>query len=72
METVRFASSAIDAAAYDAAHRRLGLRYHGGGSYLYHDVSRAEFEELKAAPSAGEFVNRHIKPRHRCEILKRA
>lgn len=64
------ASSAIDAVAYDAERRRLGVRFRGGGSYLYHDVSPEDFERLKSAPSAGEFVNLFIKPNHRCDVLK--
>jgi KTSC domain len=66
-----FDSSAIDRAAYDAGAATLDLWYKGGDRYRYFEVPEAVFDALLAAPSAGEFVNREIKPRHRCEIEER-
>ena len=63
-----FDSSAIARAAYDAAAATLDLWYRGGDRYRYFEVPEAVYEDLLAAPSAGEFVNREIKPRFRCEI----
>ena len=63
-----FGSSAIDRAAYDSAAETLDLWYRGGDRYRYFEVPEAVYEDLLAAPSAGEFVNREIKPRFRFEI----
>ena len=66
-----FDSSAIDCAAYAPGSKSLDLWYKGGDRYRYFEVAEDLFEALLAAPSAGEFVNREIKPRHRCEIEAR-
>jgi lysyl-tRNA synthetase class 2 len=63
-----FESSAIARAAYDEPAATLDLWYRGGDRYRYFDVPEAIYEALVAAPSAGEYVNREIKPRFRCEI----
>ena len=64
-------SSAIARAAYDEAALTLDLWYQGGDRYRYFDVPEDVFEALLAAPSAGEFVNREIKPAYRFEIEER-
>ena len=61
-------SSAIDRAIYDDERRTLDLCFAGGDRYSYFDVPREVYEALKQADSAGEFVNRWIKPIFRCEI----
>ena len=66
-----FASSAIARAAYDPAATTLDLWYRGGDRYRYFKVPEAIFDDLLAAPSAGEFVNREIKPRFGYEIEER-
>jgi hypothetical protein len=66
-----FDSSAIARAAYDPAAETLDLWYRGGDRYRYFDVPEAIYEELLTAPSAGEFVNREIKPHYRYEIEER-
>jgi lysyl-tRNA synthetase class 2 len=63
-----FDSSAIGRAAYDPDAETLDLWYRGGDRYRYFDVPEPMFDALLAAPSAGEFVNREIKPGHRYEI----
>jgi lysyl-tRNA synthetase class 2 len=63
-----FDSRAIARAAYDAATGTLDLWYRGGDRYRYFEVPEAVFEDLLTASSAGEFVNREIKPHFRCEI----
>jgi hypothetical protein len=63
-----FASSAIARAAYDAAAATLDLWYRGGDRYRYFGVPESVYEDLLAASSAGEFVNREIKSRFRYEI----
>jgi hypothetical protein len=62
------ASSAIDRAIYDPDKLRLDIRFSGGDRYSYFDVPAEVYDALCAAESAGEFVNRFIKPHFRCEI----
>ena len=66
-----FDSSAIARAAYDPDSATLDLWYRGGDRYRYFEVPEAIYEALVAAPSAGEYVNREIKPRFRFEIEER-
>ena len=66
-----FDSSAIARAAYDPAAGTLDLWYRGGDRYRYFEVPEALYDALIAAPSAGEYVNREIKPRFRFEIGRR-
>ena len=62
-------SSAIGRAAYDPDRRTLDLWYRGSGDrYRYFEVPEAIYDALVASPSAGEYVNREIKPRFRFEI----
>lgn len=61
-------SSAIDRAVYDPESRVLDLCYKEGDRYSYFGVPEALFEALCAAPSAGAFVNRYVKPHFRHEI----
>lgn len=66
-----FDSSAIRRAAYHPDRSVLDIWYEGGDRYSYFDVSLRTYEELLAAPSAGEYVNREIKPHFRYEIEQR-
>jgi lysyl-tRNA synthetase class 2 len=66
-----FDSSAIARAAYEPTAATLDLWYRGGDRYRYFEVPEAIYDDLLAAPSAGEFVNRQIKPYFRCEIEER-
>ncbi|HEX8655703.1 MAG TPA: KTSC domain-containing protein [Allosphingosinicella sp.] len=66
-----FDSSAIEQAAYAPATLTLDIWYKGGDRYRYFDVPEPVFDALLAAASAGEYVNREIKPRYRYEIEQR-
>jgi hypothetical protein len=68
LHVAEFDSSAIDRAAYDDEERTLDLWYAGGDRYRYFDVPMDIYRALREARSAGEFVNRDIKPNYRCEI----
>lgn len=69
--SARFDSTAITAAAYDTDSRTLDIWYREGDRYSYFDVPLSVYEALCLAPSAGEYVNRAIKPRYRNEIEPR-
>jgi hypothetical protein len=64
-------SSAIDRAAYEDEARTLDLWYAGGDRYRYFEVPVDVYRALTTAGSAGEYVNREIKPRFRFEIEER-
>lgn len=55
-------STNIDAVGYDAATRRLYVRFLSSGStYVYYDVQKAVFEDLLDADSKGRFLNAQIR-----------
>ena len=64
-------SSAIDRATYDPDRQLLDIWYSGGDRYSYFGVPPDIYEQLCAATSAGEFVNRFIKPFYLYEIEAR-
>lgn len=66
-----FASSAIARALYSEASATLDIWYKGGDRYRYFDVPISIYEALVAATSAGEYVNRKIKPHYRYEVEER-
>lgn len=55
-------SSAIAAAAYDAASRTLFLQFRSGGLYAYLEVPPATARAFEAAPSKGRFFQAEIDP----------
>ncbi len=67
----RFESSAITFARYHPDRKVLDIAYKGGDLYSYFGVPLSVYRELGSAPSAGEYVNREIKPNYRYEIEAR-
>ena len=65
-------STAIGRVRYDPASRCLDIWYRGGDPYQHLGVPFRCYEALLAAASAGEFVNREIKPRFDFEPLRLA
>jgi hypothetical protein len=72
MQRIRLGSSAITHVGYDPVKKRLEVEFRNGGVYAYSGVARTEFEDLLRAESAGEFINRRIKPKHLCVTLRRS
>ncbi|HEX6375481.1 MAG TPA: KTSC domain-containing protein [Allosphingosinicella sp.] len=64
-------SSAIRRAAYEDEARTLDIWYADGDRYSYFDVPMDVYRSLRSASSAGEYVNREIKPNYRYEIEAR-
>ncbi|HTH54094.1 MAG TPA: KTSC domain-containing protein [Edaphobacter sp.] len=57
-------SSVIAAMHYDDATRSLSIVYRGKrGTYRYFDVSPEEYEEFRASPSKGTYLNQVFKSR---------
>ena len=66
-----FDSSAVERARYSPTAGMLDIWFKGGDRYSYFDVPLDIYVGLRAAPSAGEYVNREIKPHYRYEIEER-
>lgn len=63
-------SSAISHVGYQDQRRLLYVTYRGsGGSYVYVDVPRRDYDDLLKAESKGAFVNERIKPHYKCQRL---
>jgi hypothetical protein len=60
-------SRVIRAFDYDAAERRLDVRFVSGRRYSYFEVPPEVFEALRGSFSKGEFFNAHIRDRFRFE-----
>ena len=58
-------SSTIARFRYDEKARVLTVEFKNGGTYNYYDVPRGVFEQMKRAPSKGEFLARNIKGAYR-------
>jgi hypothetical protein len=63
-----FESSAVERAHYHPESLTLDIWYKGGARYSYFDVPEEIYRALRAASSAGEFVNLEIKPLYRFEL----
>jgi len=63
-----FDSSAVERARYHPNGRILDIWYKGGDRYAYFDVPEKIYRALRAASSAGEYVNLEIKPNYRYEL----
>jgi hypothetical protein len=46
---------------YDEKAHVLTVEFKNGGTYNYYDVPQGVFEQMKSAPSKGEFLARSIK-----------
>ena len=61
------ASSCVRLFAYDDRCRELFIVFQSSPRiYVYCDVPREVFEELKAAESKGRYVNRNVRGVYRC------
>ena len=58
-------SSNITRFAYDNATQVLFVEFRNGGVYQYFDVPESVFEQMKAAPSKGQFLAQNIKGAYR-------
>ena len=61
MDMIPVQSSNVESIGYDEAAQTLRVRFHSGATYEYKNVGIMEFEQLKAAPSVGSYLNRNIK-----------
>ena len=64
---VRVISSAIAAVGYDAAARRMKIRFTSGNVYDFCGVPEHVHAGLMSAPSKGAYYNDYIKDRYPCD-----
>ena len=62
----RMSSRAIERIAYDEEARELSIWFRETGRYVYSDVPRGVYEQLRTAESPGGYFNRCIKRRFPC------
>ncbi len=58
-------SSNIAGFDYDHSSSILIVEFKNGGRYNYYDVPEVIFEQMKAAPSKGQFLAQNIKGKYR-------
>ena len=58
-------SSNLSRFGYSKDTRVLTVEFKNGGRYNYFDVPDAVFEQMKAAPSKGQFLAKSIKSNYR-------
>lgn len=61
MEYFAVSSSTIQSIGYDAETMTLAVCFVQGTEYHYHGVPADVVEQLRLAPSAGRFLNEHVK-----------
>ena len=63
-------STSIARFGYEEASNVLWIEYQTGHKYKYLDVPQDVFEQMKSAPSKGQFVNQNIKDKYDYEEVK--
>ena len=58
-------SSNIARYRYDINGHVLQVEFKNGGTYNYYDVPQVVFDQMKAAPSMGQFLAQNVKGRYR-------
>ena len=63
----RVDSSNIEMVAYDYGANVLYVRFHTGSVYIYYDVPRDVYTELKNSESVGEYFSEHVRGEYEYE-----
>lgn len=58
-------SSTIVRFEYDKERKILSVEFKGGVRYNYYDVPNGVFEQMKAAPSKGQYLAQNVKGTYR-------
>lgn len=66
MEMIPVRSTAISAVGYDAASRRMSIRFRNGGTYTFCNVPENIFNGLLDARSIGRYYDDNIRDRYQC------
>lgn len=60
-EMVKVKSSNIESIGHDGARHELHVKFRNGGHYVYENVHRVFFDNMRAADSAGSYHETHVK-----------
>jgi lysyl-tRNA synthetase class 2 len=60
-------SNVIKSFDYDGVTQTLRVEFNNGSVYKYHDVPDSVYQELKIAPSVGQYFNTHIREKYGCD-----
>jgi lysyl-tRNA synthetase class 2 len=60
-------SNVIKSFDYDGATQTLRVEFNNGSVYKYHDLPDSVYQELKIAPSVGQYFNTHIREKYGCD-----
>jgi hypothetical protein len=58
-------SSAVNHLHYDEVTAELHIEFAGDRAYVYYDVPRRVYDDMRTASSVGAYFNQHIKDRYR-------
>ena len=67
---IKISSDHIDGVKYDAAERKMTVRFRNGYQYLVHGVPREEVQAFMGASSHGEHYHKFIKDRYPVERVR--
>lgn len=67
MNTVK--SSNLEAVGYDREKRQLGIRFKGGGEYVYDDVPGERYLALSESKTPGAYFHQHVKLKFKFQKL---
>jgi len=60
-------SNVIKSFDYEGKTQTLRVEFNNGSVYKYHDVPDSVYQELKIAPSVGQYFNTHIREKYGCD-----
>jgi lysyl-tRNA synthetase class 2 len=60
-------SNVIKSFDYEGKTQTLRVEFNNGSVYKYHDVADSVYQELKIAPSVGQYFNTHIREKYGCD-----
>lgn len=66
MDMIPVHSTAIDSIGYDAATRRMRIRFVEGNTYDFCGVPLQVFDGLRTAASPGRYYAEHVRDRYPC------
>ncbi|ETK17017.1 hypothetical protein H097_18157 [Pseudomonas sp. FH4] len=66
MDMVAVRSDAMTSVGYDAATKRMRIRFQQGHSYDFCNVPPTIHQGLMSASSKGSYYNRYIRDRYQC------
>ncbi|MDB9313788.1 lysine--tRNA ligase [Spirulina sp. CS-785/01] len=67
---LKSSSAVAQSVDYDAEKKILNIEFNNGSVYYYNDVPESVYNELKNAPSLGQYFNQFIRDKYGCDRVK--